>query len=145
MLYYIYITIIHKCWVMWYIIKFCSVLLYRGITHDFSKFGKAERGPFAAVTRKIMRTKYGSPEYHVLRNSTLDALISHYNVNSHHPEHFENGINGMDLHDLIELWCDWSAAIRKNKDGNLMNSIEYNEVRFKISPQLAGILRNSVK
>jgi len=43
------------------------------------------------------------------------AIEHHYKNNRHHPEHFNNGIDEMNLVDLIELLCDWKAASERNK------------------------------
>jgi hypothetical protein len=34
------------------------------------------------------------------------ALKHHYENNRHHPEHFKNNIDDMNLIDLIEMLCD---------------------------------------
>jgi hypothetical protein len=70
-------------------------------------------------------------------------LRHHYKHNNHHPEHHENGIDGMDLIDLVEMFCDWSASTLRTKDGNIYRSIQYNEKRFKMSPQLTRIFMNT--
>ena len=46
----------------------------------------------------------------MLANRTKDGIEHHYAVNSHHPEHYEAGIAGMSLFDLIEMLVDWKAA-----------------------------------
>ena len=73
------------------------------------------------------------------------ALKHHYENNRHHPEHFEDGANGMTLIDLVEMLCDWYAATKKHEDGNLARSLVVNEKRFKISPQLTKIFENTAK
>ena len=65
-------------------------------------------------------------------------------MNSHHPEHYESGVDGMNLFDVIEMLLDWKAASERHKDGDIAQSIEKNRVRFKISDQLAEILHNTV-
>ena len=51
----------------------------------------------------------------------------------------------MTLLDIVELLCDWRAATERNKNGNIRMSIEKNTVRYKISPQLAQIMQNTVR
>jgi hypothetical protein len=66
-----------------------------------------------------------------------EALKHHYANNRHHPEHFENGINGMNLLDVIEMVCDWKAAADlKGVEPNL----DYLAQRFGISDQLKNII-----
>ena len=67
----------------------------------------------------------------------------HYSINRHHPEHHENGIDGMTLIDLLEMFVDWQASVMRSQDGNIYNSIQYNVKRFNISPQLTRILMNT--
>ena len=55
----------------------------------------------------------------------------------------EFGINGMDLLDLVEMFCDWKAAGERHNDGNILKSIEKNTTRFGLSPQLVRILQNT--
>ena len=58
------------------------------------------------------------------------ALQHHYEDNCHHPEHYRNGIHDMNMVDLIEMLCDWRAAIKRyHPDGRnnfdaLLASIE---------------------
>ena len=73
------------------------------------------------------------------------ALDHHYANNSHHPEHYKNGIMGMDLIDLIEMICDWKAATERNANGDIMKSIEINQKRFNYSDELKQILINTVE
>jgi len=72
------------------------------------------------------------------------AVDHHYEMNRHHPEHFADGIDGMNLLDIVEMLCDWKAATLRHKDGDLRKSIETNAVRFKISPQLKRIILNTI-
>ena len=88
---------------------------------------------------------YGSDEYRQCLRDIKPAIEHHNAHNSHHPEYYPNGIDGMDLLDLLELVCDWKAASERHDDGDVLKSIEINEKRFKMSPQLAGILRNTIK
>jgi hypothetical protein len=72
------------------------------------------------------------------------ALDHHYAKNRHHPEHFKNGINEMNILDIIEMLADWKAATIRHNDGNLRKSIEHNAKRFGIDTQLTRILMNSM-
>jgi hypothetical protein len=64
-------------------------------------------------------------------------------MNRHHPEHFENGIRGMNLIDLIEMFCDWYAATQRHNDGDIIMSIEINQKRFEYSDDIKAILKNT--
>lgn len=53
-------------------------------------------------------------------------------------------VDEMDLVQLCEMICDWLAATKRNKNGNIHKSIEFNTGRFDMTPQLASILKNTV-
>lgn len=117
----------------------------RAINHDESKLEQPELDIFVEYTPKLKNTTYGSDEYKEYLKGMKVALDHHYKVNSHHPEHYENGINDMCLLDVIEMLCDWKAAVERHDDGDLMKSLEINKDRFNIDDQLYGILVNTVK
>jgi hypothetical protein len=57
----------------------------------------------------------------------------------------ELGINGMDLLDIVELFCDWKAATMRHHDGSLAKSVEHNSSRFNLGPVLTNIFRNTIE
>ena len=116
----------------------------RAVIHDHTKFKNPERDTFIEMTPKLKGSTYGSPEYKGFLKEMKTILDHHYANNKHHPEHYEQGIDGMDLIDIIELFCDWKAATLRHNDGNLNESIDKNKERFKLSDQLVNIFRNSV-
>lgn len=119
-------------------------LIVRSANHDQSKLLNPEKPIFDLVTDKLKHSTYGSDEYKERLKEMKPALDHHYANNRHHPEHFENGIDGMNLIDLIEMFCDWKAATLRHADGDIIKSIEINAKRFNISPQLKQILQNTV-
>lgn len=121
-----------------------SLLSERCLTHDQSKLSPPEVSVFTEYTKRLKDITYGSDEYKQCLREMQPALDNHYACNRHHPEHFENGIDGMTLIDLLEMICDWYAATARHADGDIMRSLEHNEERFKISPQLMSILMNTV-
>lgn len=118
-------------------------LLKRGEQHDQSKLESPEVELFTEFTPKLAKSTYGSEEYEGFRKAMGPALEHHYAKNSHHPEHWPNGINDMNLLDLIEMFCDWKAAGERHNNGNILRSIEVNANRFGISPQLVKIFQNT--
>ena len=116
----------------------------RAAKHDASKFNSPEAEIFAQNTPKLAKTEYGTPAYQQLLEETKVAITHHYSKNDHHPEHFTLGIEEMDLLQVTEMLCDWIAATERNKNGNIHKSIEVNTDRFKLSPQLVNILKNTV-
>ena len=124
---------------------FTDKLTTRGVKHDQSKLVSPEVELFAQVNHKLRSLEYGTPEYVANLGELKDALDNHYAKNRHHPEHFEDGINGMNLIDIIEMFCDWRASTTRNKNGNLLRSIDTNAGRFRIDAQLKQILINTAK
>jgi len=120
-------------------------LEHRAAVHDQSKLEEPEASQFAEVSAELDEVEYGSEEYQALLEELNEALEHHYANNRHHPEHFEDGVAGMTLVDLVEMFCDWCAATERHEDGDIYESIEENTDRFDLSPQLAQILRNTAE
>lgn len=118
-------------------------LLQRATVHDNSKLQSPEKELFDEFTPKLKNCTYGSDEYKEFLKGLKTALDHHYANNSHHPEHYPNGINGFDLFDLVEMFFDWKAASERHADGDIFKSIEINKERFGLSEQLAEILKNT--
>lgn len=123
----------------------CCELIKRANNHDTSKLNYPERELFDVFTPKLAGCTYGSEEYKKYLSELKVALDHHYKKNSHHPEHYPNGVNDMDLFDVIEMFFDWRAASERHNDGDIYNSIEINKKRFNISDQLAQILTNTAQ
>lgn len=121
-----------------------NVLIRRGETHDQSKLEEPEVSLFTEYTPKLAACTYGSEEYNGFREALAPALDHHYAKNRHHPEHHKNGIDDMNLIDLMEMLCDWKAASERHNDGNIRKSIEVNADRFNMSPQLVRVFENTV-
>lgn len=115
----------------------------RGKVHDESKLDTPEKELFDEYTPLLQTLKYGSEEYKESLLKLKPALDHHYKNNTHHPEHFANGINGMSLFDVIEMYIDWIAASERTSEGNIFKSIEHNKTRFKMSDQLLSIFLNT--
>lgn len=135
----------HKLWVFFYLLKFSVHLIYRGLKHDLSKYSWIEAKGFAETILKLKNSTYGSEEYKGFLKQLKPSLDHHYKMNSHHPEHYYMKFPGMNMYDLVELWCDWLAAVRRHKDGDIIKSIENNEKRFNIPKELSSIFVNTVK
>lgn len=123
---------------------FAMELMQRALVHDKSKLENPEVDIFTEYTPKLKHSTYGSDEYKTFLKEMQVALRHHYSNNSHHPEHYGNGIRGMDLADLVEMLCDWKAATMRHADGDIMKSIEINKKRFNYSDDIEEIMKNSV-
>jgi hypothetical protein len=137
-------TLMHIKRVNELLITFSKDLMNRASCHDDSKLRQPEKSEFDRLTPILKDLKYGSDEYKASLQELQVALKYHYENNSHHPEHYENGVDGMNLLDLVEMFMDWKAATERTKDGNISKSIEYNKARFKMSDQLVSIFKNTI-
>ena len=123
--------------------NFASNLLDRANNHDESKLHSPEKELFDELTPRLKSLTYGSDEYKQSLEELNVALEHHYANNSHHPQFYLNGISGMTLMDLVEMYCDWKAAVERTKDGDFGKSLEINEKRFNMSQQLVDIFKNT--
>lgn len=128
-----------------YMQNIMDLIYERSMKHDASKLQDPELSIFTEYTPKLANTTYGSEEYKEHLKGMQVALDHHYASNSHHPEHYDNGVNDMDLLDIVEMLCDWKAATERHNDGDIMKSLEINKTRFNIDDQLFAILENTVK
>jgi len=121
-------------------------LLKRGQEHDSSKLFGVEKEAFDKATPRLRDIEYGSEEYRSTLREIRPAIDAHYAVNSHHPEHYEDGVSGMSLFDVLEMLCDWKAAGERHANGgDILRSIEINKERWGISDELTCILVNTAK
>jgi hypothetical protein len=144
-----------------YMSRAIGMLLDRANIHDSSKLVEPELATFDEFTPKLAESEYGSNEYKANTAAMGEALEHHYAHNSHHPEHYENGIAGMSLIDLIEMLCDWYAASQRTKrpampaasgradapqyDDDFLRSIALNQERFGYTDELRLILTNTAR
>jgi hypothetical protein len=128
-------------------------LMRRAYIHDLSKLEEPEASGFRAMTAdaRLKDLTYGSEEYKAVLREHKPTVDHHYANNDHHPEHFEDGVDGvgllarMSLLQLLEMLCDWKASTSRMKDGDLMRSIDVNAKRFGYGPELQMILENTAR
>ena len=131
--------------VRYYIRLVTDRLITRGVKHDAIKLEDPEIELFAEHTECLANLAYNSDEYKEHLAALKPALDHHYANSRHHPEHFPKGINDMNLIDIMEMLCDWKASSERQKDGNLLKSIEMNAQRFGYDDQLKQIFINTAK
>lgn len=51
----------------------------------------------------------------------------------------------MNLVDIVEMFCDWRAAVKRHADGDVNKSITHNTERFQLGEVLPEIFRNEAK
>lgn len=117
----------------------------RAQVHDESKFS-AEEMPFlqeiGELAQREGKVAYGTPEYEKRKQILEPMLAHHYRNNDHHPEFYANGISGMTLMSLVEMFCDWAAAAQQRDPDGTMN-LSFSIEKYGIPPMLAEILRNT--
>jgi hypothetical protein len=112
--------------------------------HDRSKTMLPEVAIYNEMIPILNSVKYGTPEYKAAASKLGPAWEHHKKNNRHHPEYFKDGIDGMDLVDLIEMLCDWRAASERGKGNRLEDNLDVNQKKHKISDQLMSILKNTL-
>lgn len=117
----------------------------RAMQHDVSKLSEPEKPGYDRLMGRLAEVVYGTDEYRAALAEAKDTIAHHYAENSHHPEHYENGIAGMSLLDVVEMLCDWKAASERTKQGSIAQSLAHNKERFGIDDQLFSILENTVR
>ena len=127
----------HNFLVLTYMLSICAKLCHKALTHDLSKYQWKEAKHFIPHFHKLQKTKYGEKDYDDSLVEVKKALKHHYAKNMHHPEYFADGIRGMSLCDVIEMWCDWKAAVKKHKTGNIYKSLDHNTERFMLDGLIA--------
>lgn len=118
-------------------------LIYRIAEHDSSKLDSPEKEIFDRFPISKM-LKYGTKEYEKVLRDMGEALSHHYKKNRHHPEYYDDGINGMSLLDILEMFVDWKAS-SQHRGGDFGDSLRIGKDRFKMSEQLYRILLNTEK
>jgi hypothetical protein len=119
-------------------------MIRRGDVHDKSKFDPIEADALAEMQVLIEtegQAAYGTKEYK-RRTAILKPMLDHhYANNSHHPEHYPDGVVGMDLFDLVEMFMDWKAASERGEESSM--NLSYSVEKLGLPPMLESILRNT--
>lgn len=126
--------------------RFVVQLIQRGEIHDDTKLRDPEKTLLDAmeyVNVNEGNAPYGSPEY-IKRTAILKPMLKHhYAAWRHHPEFHPNGVNSMNLVDIVEVISDWQAASQRNKEPE-MNITAACE-RYGINEQLKQIFINTAE
>lgn len=143
---YFYQELRKHVWNVQALMNSCIVhLISRAHSHDYSKIEDVEKEAFIKYAPELNRTQYGSPEYEEIVKKAEEAASFHHKHNNHHPEHFRNGIQGMDLMGLTEMLCDWIAATKRSPGGNIFRSIDINQRKYGYSEDVKKILINTAR
>ena len=138
-------TLEHSKLVYEYVKQLTVKMQTQAFSHDESKLVSPEKEAFDEYTPKLKDCEYNSTEYKNFLAKLKPVLDHHYANNSHHPEHFENGIQGFTLIELVEFFCDNLASTKRMKTGNIFKSLDINQKRFGYSDDIKNILKNTAK
>lgn len=118
-------------------------LFRRAAVHDNSKFETEEFEAYEEAFPGLQKYAYGTEEFKAELAKIRPAIEHHYAANDHHPEHFPDGIIGMNLIQVIEMVCDWMAASERSQT-SLYKGMELNRKRFEIDRQLIGVIAHTL-
>jgi transposase len=132
-------TLFHQSLVRGRMERVISALMYRAFRHDESKHEEPEKSAIDRVRPELKKLDYGSPEYRALKNEFAQY---HYKDprNRHHLQHFENGIEGMNLVDVLEMVCDIRASGDTSKDSDVRANIR----KMDIPPIVQTLIINTL-
>lgn len=119
---------------------FIGMLSKRALRHDETKLESPEIELFAEHSQ---RAAFGSEEYYQRLEQLKPALDHHYKHSRHHPQAFKDGIAGMNLVDLVEMYIDWTVRARQDESGNVYGSVKHNAERFDMPDMLRDIFLNT--
>lgn len=133
----------HRRNIMLNVQDFCNKITLRAAKHDLSKLESPEKEGFDKSGVRLEDLTYNSKEYQASLVALSTTLEHHYKHNDHHPQHYQNGVAGMNLYSLVEMYEDWKASSKRTKDGDIVKSVTSNIGKFNIDEQLASILMNT--
>jgi hypothetical protein len=122
---------------------FISLLQKRADNHDNSKLTEPEYSLWCAMDMEP-RYRYGTPEYEDKLRRFRKVFELHYKNNRHHPEHHLNGVNDMNLIDLIEMLCDFISYKEEITYTEASNMLDKQADRFNFSEEIRTLLLNTL-
>jgi len=115
-------------------------LIKRSIKHDDSKFESPEKEELDKVV-PILKQGKDAPNYEQAKIGAKKLMKVHKSKNSHHPEFYKNGVDGMNLLDLVEYISDMKAESQDNLEETLLK----NAKKYDWNEQLLNIMKNTSK
>jgi len=101
---------------------------------------------YEALFFELLTVEYGSKEYDALQEKLRPAKLHHFRHNSHHPEHWPDGISYMPPLDQIEMLCDWAAAVKGHKNSSFLSSFVINlDKRYPVSSRMRNALESTAR
>ena len=118
-------------------------IIKRAEEHDNSKL-KAPEINWLIEMDKEPKVEYGTPEYFEKMKRWDKFFKHHYKNNSHHPDHYVQGVYGMTIVDLVEMMCDVVSYIEELHVCQTSKIIKEQKERFDIDEGIAQILINTL-
>lgn len=87
-------------------------IIKRAEEHDNSKLKLPEINWLIEMDKEP-KVEYGTPEYFEKMKRWDKFFKHHYKNNSHHPDHYVQGVYGMTIVDLVEMMCDVVKLYRR--------------------------------
>ena len=115
--------------------RFARQLLNRADNHDLSKLTPDELGGMIEIDSIADKFGLNSPEYMAALSGT--AIKLHRSRYSHHPEYHLNGVEDMNIFDLVEMVCDWKVANQLRGHPEWKKSVGMMAERFSLSSEYA--------
>lgn len=137
-------SISHIALVQFYLTMVMRNLQDRLLAHDKSKLIEPERSAYEGLDEALVNIPFGSEEYRQVVKAHLGpALKHHYENNPHHPEHYDKGVAGMSLFDLIEMLTDLRAVC--DEKGKWKIDLDINRRNNNMSDEVYRILLNTIE
>lgn len=133
----------HKKTVKERLLFLADELYKRAYYHDDSKLQMPEL-QWLIDMDKEPRYAYGTPEYFDKMKRWDKFFKSHYKGNRHHPDHFPNGVNDMNLADLCEYIVDIISYYKELHANVALDTVNKQQQRFGFDEQLTQILKNTL-
>lgn len=130
----------HRVLVQANLLRIADALRARAALHDISKYSLDEFQAVVQIKKVAREFPYGSAEYNQAISDNSVGLSKHFERNSHHPEFHSDGVQGMQLIDLIEMVCDWKAANTLRDDVQWSNVTAMHIERFKLSKDYVWLI-----
>ena len=121
-------------------------LYQRGCRHDESKYSEIEMMGYMTHVPRFKHVEYMSEGYKEILKDMRETLDHHYSHNSHHPEYYKEGINNMNLIDVIEMICDWwSFSWSQDKLEEIFNWYHEHKDYIMLHPKTRKEVENILK
>ena len=118
-------------------------LISRGRHHDNSTLGSPELEIYHRHFNEYRMYKFGDPRRDEVMNHMAEAIGHHFQYNDHHPEHFDNGINDMNLIQLMQF----TAAIMSWSEQEQVDIFELLPIirdKCGMSDQVYQLIQNTI-